>query len=207
MDPEKRKILRTTTLTARDALTESEQFDRSIIICEKLFNLETVQNARTFFIYMHFRSEVRTNMFIDLCLRAGKIVTIPHTLPNEKKLLSVQITDPQQDVVPGYCSIPEPLPSLVRSAVFSPEKIDVAIIPGSVFDRTGGRLGYGGGYYDRFLSLGASRAVRIGLAYEMQMVDRVPLQQHDQLMDLVVTETNTYECRRNRNAQDGSLSR
>lgn len=207
MSPEKRTLLRKTTLARRDTLPESERFAKSSKICGKLFNLSEVENARTIFIYMHFRSEVQTVEFIKLCLMSGKKVTIPHTLTGEQRLLSVQITDPKLDVVPGYCGIPEPASWLLQTAGLNPDKIDVAIIPGSVFDRSGGRLGYGGGYYDRFLAQDASRAFRIGLAYEIQMVDRVPVQQHDQLMDLVVTEDNVYDCRRTRHAQDSSLSR
>jgi 5-formyltetrahydrofolate cyclo-ligase len=206
MSPKKRNILRRTILAGRDTLPEGEQSDRSSTICGKLFNLREVQNARTIFIYMHFRSEVLTAEFISLCLASGKTVTIPYTIPDEKRLISVQIHDLQRDVAPGYCGIPEPVPRLLQTARYNPDKIDVAIIPGSVFDRAGGRLGYGGGYYDRFLTREASRAFRIGLAYEIQLVGRVPVQQHDQLMDFVVTEDNIYDCRRNRHAQDSRLS-
>jgi 5-formyltetrahydrofolate cyclo-ligase len=206
MSLEKRIILRKTTLAGRDTLPENERIDKSRTICSKLFNFGEIQSARTIFIYMHFRSEVQTSGFINLCLLSGKTVTIPHTLPGENRLLSIQITDPQLDVVPGYRGIPEPVKRLLQTARLSPDKIDAAIVPGSVFDKSGGRLGYGGGYYDRFLAQDAPRAFRIGLAYEMQVVDRVPLQQHDQLMDLVVTEDNIYDCRRIRHAQDSRLS-
>lgn len=206
MSQEKKTILRKATLAERDTLPESERIDKSGTICGKLFNLWEIQNARTVFIYMHFRSEVQTAGFISRCLLSGKTVTIPHTLPGENRLLSIQITDPQLDVVPGYRGIPEPVSRLLQTARFNPGKIDAAIIPGSVFDKSGGRLGYGGGYYDRFLAQDASRAFRIGLAYELQVVRKVPLQQHDQLMDLVVTEDNIYDCRRRRHAQDCRLS-
>jgi len=205
MDTERRMILRTEAQTARDTLTESERTKWSRRICYRLIDLPIVRDAEVVFVYMHFRSEVQTGEFIDHCLRQGKVVAIPHTLSEEKRLLSVRITDRQLDTEPGYCGIPEPRPGLLRGADFVPEKIDVAIVPGSVFDRAGGRLGYGGGYYDRFLFREARRAFRIGLAYDMQIVDRVPVERHDQLMDLVVTESNIYDCRRNRHAQDGSL--
>lgn len=77
-----------------------------------------------------------------------------------------------------------------------PASIDVVIIPGSVFDRQGGRLGYGGGYYDRFLAQAAPQALRVALAYELQLVDAIKLQPHDQLMDWLVTEKTSYHCRR-----------
>lgn len=196
MSQEKRTTLRRETLAGRDTLRGSELAAWSSSITDRLLDIEEVRTAGTVFVYMHFRSEVRTMEFINRCLQAGKTVTIPHTLTEKKQLLAVRITDPRRDVVPGYCGIPEPAGQLLQTSLYNPKEIDVAIIPGSVFDRTCGRFGYGGGYYDRFLALEATTAFRIGLAFEMQITDRVPVQQHDQLMDLVVTEHNIYDCRR-----------
>ncbi|MDW7771413.1 MAG: 5-formyltetrahydrofolate cyclo-ligase [Desulfobulbaceae bacterium] len=201
-----RAKLRRSRLAARDALPETEQETRSSRICANLFKLTQIRNASTVFVYMHFRSEVQTAEFINFCLCHGKNVTIPYTLPDEKQLLAIGITDLDLDLEPGYCGILEPAGRIVKRAECSPRNIDVVIVPGAVFDRTGGRLGYGGGFYDRFLALKACRAFRIGLAYEMQMIEKVPVEQHDQLMDLVVTEANIYDCRRNRHAQNSSLS-
>jgi 5-formyltetrahydrofolate cyclo-ligase len=77
-----------------------------------------------------------------------------------------------------------------------PASIDTVLIPGSVFDVTGGRLGYGGGFYDRFLSNSAPQATRIGLAFSRQLVDRVPMEPHDQYMDFLVTEEQIFDCKR-----------
>ncbi|MHB8809208.1 MAG: 5-formyltetrahydrofolate cyclo-ligase, partial [Desulfobulbaceae bacterium] len=71
----------------------------------------------------------------------------------------------------------------------------------------GGRLGYGGGYYDRFLALEAPQALRIALAFGLQVVEQVPVEPHDQLMDFVVTEANLYDCRRMRHGQDRRIPR
>jgi 5-formyltetrahydrofolate cyclo-ligase len=103
-----------------------------------------------------------------------------------KALLPFQIDNPEKDLRPGYCDIPEPDPD--RAILVPPEKIEIAVIPGSVFDIQGGRLGYGGGYYDRFLVNDAPRALRIGFAFELQLVDKVPLEPHDQPLDILITE-------------------
>lgn len=206
-EPKNRVQLRRTILGERDLLPQSEQQERSSRICTRLFRLEEVQRAGTVFIYMHFRSEVQTAEFINLCLLLGKTVTIPFTVPDEKRLMAVRITDPERDVEPGFHGIPEPVHGLrLKNGYFAPQGIDIAIVPGSVFDPGGGRLGYGGGYYDRFLEKEAAGALRIGAAYEMQLVENVPLERHDQLMDMVVTEENIYDCRRNRHAKDSCLS-
>ncbi len=206
MDQTDRKNLRKSTLADRDALSPGERLEKSARICGKLRDLDIVRRAATVFTYMHFRSEVQTGEFITWCLAAGKTVTVPLTLPGEQRLLAVRITDPQNDISPGYCGIPEPAPEQVRTSVYDPAGIDVVVVPGSVFDRSGGRFGYGGGYYDRFLVQDAPRALRVGLAFEVQLVDRVPVQPHDQCMDMVITEEKTYDCRRIRNAQDSRLS-
>ena len=111
---------------------------------------------------------------------------MPLTLTKEKRLDPYLITDPEQQLVSGYCNIPEPDPK--KADLFDAARIDVVILPGSVFDAKGGRLGYGGGYYDRFLTDQAPQALKIGIAYEMQLVDEVPLLPHDQRLDYLVTE-------------------
>jgi len=113
-------------------------------------------------------------------------VAVPYTDVKRKALLPFRINNPEQDLRPGYCAIPEPDPD--RAIPVSPEKINIAVLPGSVFDLYGGRLGYGGGYYDRFLVNDAPQALRIGFAFEQQLVDRVPLEPHDQPLDILITE-------------------
>ncbi len=206
MDLIERRILRKTTLARRDALPADERGAMSLEICGRLLKLDMVRQATSIFIYMHFRSEVQTMECVNQCLAAGKAVSIPFTLKDEKRLVAVHVSDPFKDVTPGYCGIPEPREQLIRTSGLNPAEINVVVIPGSVFDPSGSRLGYGGGYYDRFLVHEAPRALRVGLAFEIQVIEKVPVQSHDQFMDLIVTEENIYDCRRIRDAQDSSLS-
>lgn len=106
------------------------------------------------------------------------------------------IKDPERELAPGYCSIPEPVVGIRESQAVNPATIDLIFLPGSVFDEQGGRMGYGGGYYDRFVSIHAPQAMRIGLAYEIQMVERAPLQEHDEPVDLILTEKRIIKGRR-----------
>ncbi|MDH3454535.1 MAG: 5-formyltetrahydrofolate cyclo-ligase, partial [Desulfuromonadales bacterium] len=123
---------------------------------------------------------------IHQCLAKNKEVNVPLTMTREKRLDPYLLTNPEQQLIPGYCGIPEPDPG--KTLIFNASRIDVVILPGSVFDNKGGRLGYGGGYYDRFLSDQAPQALRIGIAYEMQLVESVPLLPHDQRLNYLVTE-------------------
>lgn len=206
MDTQNRNSWRHKILAGRDRLSPAELVEKSGRIADRLFSVEEISEAHVFFIYIHFRSEVQTLDIVRRFLAEGNTVTVPLTMANESRLLAVRITDPQNQLEPGYCTIPEPVPGLVPKSVVDPAKIDVVIVPGSVFDRFGGRLGYGGGYYDRFLDQEAAGALRIGLAFELQLVDQVPLESHDQLMDFVVTEKKIYDCRRLRHAPDHRVS-
>jgi 5-formyltetrahydrofolate cyclo-ligase len=188
--------LRNAILGHRDTLTLAERTEKSEQILVSLLTLTEVQQFSTFFIYVNFRSEVQTIPFIQHCLSAGKTVTVPVTRVAEKKLQAIQLSDVEKDLQPGYCGIPEPGSIQQQTMEYDPTSIDMVIVPGSVFDRQGGRLGYGGGYYDRFLVNAAPGAVRVALAYESQLVDTIQLQPHDQLMDWIVTEKNIYSCRR-----------
>jgi len=205
MHIQSRNTLRKITLARRDSLLPVNRIEKSACVVEKLFSLEEVKCASVIFVYMHFRSEVQTLELIKQCIGAGKVITIPFTILTESRLLAVRIKDLERDVEPGYCTIPEPKASLVHDFVVDPSGIDVVVLPGSVFDKSGGRLGYGGGFYDRFLVWDAPQAVRVGLAFELQITEKVPVEPHDQLMDYTVTEENVYDCRRVGHAKNSRL--
>ena len=200
MSRDLRNTLRTSTLKSRDGMLPVEREAKSAAIADSLFGLVEVQQAEILFVYMHFRSEVQTGRFIRNCLAAGKRIAIPLTHSSTYQLTAVEIQDPEKDVEPGYCLIPEPKRDIVAQGTLDPGLVQVAVVPGSVFDRWGMRLGYGGGYYDRFLARSAPGALRVGLAYELQLVPEVPGEPHDQRMDLVITETSIYDCREERGA-------
>jgi 5-formyltetrahydrofolate cyclo-ligase len=187
--------LRKQVLTSRDQLKKVDREVKSAEAQELIWNLPAFQQAANFFVYVNYRSELETLALIKKCIaKPGWIVTVPLTLPKEG-LLAYEISDPEKELAPGYCSLPEPVAEL--TCKFDPAKIDVVILPGSVFDINGGRLGYGGGYYDKFLANCAPQALRIGLAYEMQVVDCVPLMDHDQHLDYLVTEKRVINCEKN----------
>jgi len=190
------QTLRQNILCQRDAMSCEEHSLNSRLIMERAIGLEQFVRADIIFIYVNFRSEVKTRALIDHMLALGKKVVVPVTLVKEKALLPVFINDPDKDLSPGYCSIPEPRVEIRRSQSVPPGSIDLIFLPGSVFDEQGGRMGYGGGYYDRFVSILAPQALRVGLAYELQIVDKAPLQEHDELMDMILTEKRSISGRR-----------
>ncbi|GAB4339065.1 MAG: 5-formyltetrahydrofolate cyclo-ligase [Desulfobulbaceae bacterium] len=205
MNDLERKQLRAEVLDRRNGLSPTQRRKKSREITERLLELPEVMQRETFLVYIHFRSEVETLPLVRHLIERKKKVTVPRTLPDAYQLEAVVLTDPDHQLVPGYCGIPEPTGGPGSGELISSSDIDIVIVPGAVFDIRGGRLGYGGGYYDRFLS-GAARALRVGLAFEMQVVEQVPVLPHDQLVDIVVTEKQVLDCRRIRHAQDSSVS-
>ncbi len=182
-----RDKIRRQVIAWRDQLGAQELAVKSEGAVENLFQLAEFTAATTVLFYASFKSEVQTMGAIARCIRQGKRVALPLTLAKEKKLRPYLIKDPDRDLKPGYCSIPEPDPDL--AVRLNPQELDVVIIPGSVFDQNGGRLGYGGGYYDRFLANQAPAAFRVALAFELQVIDAgLPLESHDQPLDCLITE-------------------
>lgn len=179
--------LRKEILAGRDRIAPETRSQKSRSIAASLLALSEVQKAANIFIYVNFRSEVETLPIIETLLSMGKTVSVPLTRTAEKKLEIVVITEPATDLVPGYCNIPEPTDEFARQHAIEPEQLDLIILPGSVFDIRGGRFGYGGGYYDRLLEQ-IPATPRIALAYEAQVVDRLELKPHDQILDRIVTE-------------------
>lgn len=188
MNADERAALRKEVLAARDGLLPQTRTEKSRAIADRLRGLPDFARAACILFYVNFRSEVETLPLIGECLDRGKEICVPLTIMADHRLEAYALGDPGLDLVPGYCNIPEPARGLSR---VDPARIDVVIVPGSVFDAGGGRLGYGGGYYDRFLANEAPHALRIGIAFDLQVIDAVPVEPHDQRLHYLVTETRT----------------
>ena len=187
--------LRKDILAARNNLTSDQLIQQSNEVHKNLLDLKEIMDSATIFVYVSFRSEVETFNLIKTFLNLGKTVTVPITRVKEKRLDAIRITDPETDLVPGYCNIPEPRKELCLEHKADPADIDLILLPGSVFDKRGGRFGYGGGYYDRFV-YSIPRALRGGLAFDLQIVEKAPLQAHDELLDFIITETAVIRSKR-----------
>ena len=183
-----RRALRTRILTARDALAPAERHRLSGLVHSNLWKLPSFAIAATVLLYVDFRSEVETMAMLRLCLLTGKTVAVPRVADNHR-LIPYQLTAPDLELIPGAYGILEPDP--VRCLAVAPAAIELVVLPGSVFVEQGGRLGYGGGYYDRFLANEAPQAVRLGIAFELQVVPSLPLLAHDQRLHGLVTERRT----------------
>ncbi|WP_136795911.1 5-formyltetrahydrofolate cyclo-ligase [Desulfosediminicola ganghwensis] len=181
------KQLRKDILGKRDSLTRAEIVSKSSAIEQSFLSLPELSERNNIFLYVSFRSEVETLPLLHALIRLGKKVSVPITYVEERRLDAISITNPTEELTPGYCDIPEPKKEILTSNYVNPMDIDMIVLPGSVFDERCGRFGYGGGFYDRFVSANPN-ALRVGLAFETQIIERAPLQDHDELLDLVITE-------------------
>jgi len=132
-------------------------------------------------LYSPVQNEVGTEMVAAAVMSAGKVLAYPRVVG--RHLEFVRIADPAL-LCPGTFNVPEPC----SGQVVPPEDIDLCVVPGVAFDLDGHRLGYGKGFYDRFLSQLSNSAVRIGFAYDFQVVESLPVQSHDQRLSMLITE-------------------
>ncbi len=197
MEPDQ---LRKKILALREALSERDNRERSLNATQRLQNLSAFRNSRYPLLFISFRSEIHTHQLIKSRLEAGLPVLIPRSIVSEHRLEIFRIRDWKHDLAKGAYGILEPVPERTEK-IHDPGLIDTVLVPGSVFDRHCGRYGYGGGFYDRFLEKDAPDALRIGLAFHFQLLEHIPLEPHDQRLDMIVTDREIVTCRRGSGAK------
>ena len=159
----------------------------SSIITDKLLQMDCIKKAKTIMLYFDFNNEVQTDNLINKLISLRKIVASPITLKEEKKLIPTQITDLKEGIKIGAYNIREPKPEC--SQAIGIKDLDVVIVPAVAYDTDCYRLGYGGGFYDRFLENLRPDAKTIGIAFDLQIFDEVPKDPHDAQLDFIITES------------------
>lgn len=181
---------------ARRAVPDKDGLSRRIT--NHLLSLDEYQAAGTILFYVDVRDEVRTQEVLASAVRSDKQIVVPYCVENQLKLFSLASMD---EMEAGAYRIPEPraeLRSLPEKRV-AVEQLDLILVPGLAFDRQGGRIGYGKGYYDRLLAAARRDTLLVALAFDCQIFDGVPMQSHDIYMDAVITEST---CHQGRGRQD-----
>jgi 5-formyltetrahydrofolate cyclo-ligase len=177
------------------ALAAGELADRSAALRARLEQLAEFRSAGSFLLYASMADEVDTAPLIDDLLAAGRPVFLPVCRPDRAEFDAVSIRSRAADLVPGKYGILEPRAGLVPA---DSGDLEFALVPGLAFDRRGGRLGRGGGYYDRVLARLGDSALRVALALDFQVYPAVPAGEHDQRVDLLVTEREVIRTGRER---------
>jgi len=187
-----KKEIRRQIISQRLALSADELRLKSEQITGLTLNLPAWQQARTVMIYLPFRQEVDTTGLISRTFAEGKQVVIPVCMENPRRLLASRLLDIEEDLAPGAWGILEPKPEALRPVC--PAEIDLVLVPGVAFDRCGNRLGYGAGYYDRFLRSLSPKAKAVAIAYQLQVLGHIETEEHDHPVDLLVTEEGVIDC-------------
>ncbi len=175
---EKKELRKEIRARKRD-IPVNELREMSRLACERLLAYERLSNASTVMMYYPLSDEVDVTPVIEQLAENGKTVVLPQ-VTGEATMVLRRYTG-KADLQEGAFGIMEPC-----GEIFSDyETIDVAIIPGMAFDRRGNRLGRGKGYYDRFLPLLPARVYKIGICFPFQLLDDIPMEEHDIKMDVV----------------------
>lgn len=159
----------------------------SNLITEKVLQLDCIKKAQTIMLYLDFNNEVMTDDLINKLINLGKTVACPITLKEERKLIPSKITDLENGIQYGVYNIREPKPEC--SPIVDIKDLDVVIVPAVAYDKKCYRLGYGGGFYDRFLENLREDAITVGVAFDLQVFDDIPKEDHDAQLDYIITES------------------
>ena len=183
-----KKEIRRKVISKRDLLNNKIELDE--VIEKKLKDNKIYKNSKNIFIYLGFGSEINTIKYVEDFLNEGKKIIIPYTDMKNKVMYGIEINT-LDGLEKNKFGILEPTDI---SEIFNKEDIDLIIMPGVAFDRSGNRIGYGGGYYDKFLCGMSSDIPTIALAYDIQILEEVPSEKHDIKVDMVITERETIKC-------------
>lgn len=177
-----KKETRKNIIKERDKLDKVSKKAMDNEIIEKLIMSETYKKARGIFIYIGFGSEINTKIIIEDALNSGKEVYVPKII--KKYMILIKI-DSLENLVTSSYGILEPIGD---KNDFDVNKLDLIVMPGVAFDEICNRLGYGGGYYDKFLDKNNIECKKVALAYELQVLNKLEAEEHDVKVDSIITE-------------------
>lgn len=189
-----KKLLRKDILVKRASLGKIDRKNYTEAIWETILNTPFYKNAKTIMCFVSFGSEIDTHEFIKTAIEDGKRLVVPITVPETKELRLSHLHDLSELEV-GFFNILTPKEEFIRDV--DPSQVDMIIVPGAVFDREGYRIGFGGGYYDRFLSKIDKSVPKIAIAFDFQILDKVPREDYDIPVDYIVTEKEFIKCNPN----------
>lgn len=175
-----KKALRREIGAKKRAMTREQINAASDRLAEKLYATELYQHAQSIYGYLSYNQEVRTEPILRRALADGKRVAVPKVFGDEMKFLRLDDLDL---VAPGYFDIPEP----IADGPEADDEMALILMPGLAFDPQGHRLGYGGGFYDRYLAAHHDHKL-VALCYGFQMFEHLETEAHDIPVDLVISD-------------------
>ena len=154
-------------------------------VCDVLARQDFYKKAKVIYPYIAYNQEIRTEPLIENAWANGIEVAVPKVVGEDMDFMRLKTFDQLQL---GYCGIPEP----VSGEVIKDEKI-LMLMPGLAFDREFNRIGYGGGFYDRYLEkMSDSKILKLAFAYDFQVLEHIETEQHDYKIDVLITSDNCF---------------
>ena len=181
-----KQVIRQQYKKIRQQLTPEMVSDKSQVISKQLLDSTYWKESQTIMVYLSFKNEVITDSLLDYGWKQGKTMVIPICQPNSTIMYASQISDWSQLTLNTFG-----IRELLNKAILTlpPENIDLCLVPGIAFDQFGHRLGFGAGYYDRFLAQLNPTAKKIALAYSEQIhPEQLPQDAYDLPMDHILTD-------------------
>lgn len=186
-----KKALRNEVIHQLETMEMDEYKRKSEKIMEQLLTQDVYRNAQVIGITISRFPEVDTKPLIEAAWRAGKKVAIPKCIPSTREM-NFRIFTSYDELETVYINLLEPI--VDRTTAVSKDQIDLLIVPGIVYSSRGYRIGFGGGYYDRYLTNYACRT--ISLAFESQLNQNIPIEEHDIPVQAIITENERIDCQR-----------
>lgn len=171
------------------SMTDQAYRERSLEIAQQLLQEPSIQKANIIAITLSNQPEVDTTFIIEELWKLNKYVTVPKCNPKDRSMQFYKINN-FTETERAYKNILEPIPEITER--IEKDRIDVMVVPGVVFDRHGYRIGFGGGYYDRYLV--GFNGMRISLAFEEQLLNEIPRESHDLPVHILLTDKNRIIC-------------
>lgn len=185
-----KKELRKALLKQRNELSKEDCRKLSKLICKRLTALEIYKQADTVFAYSAIRNEVACDYLIEKALNDGKKVALPKILSdkNDNEMQFFYCSE-FENLEEGFMGISEPEEDYSNLAV--PSEKTLIVLPGLAFGRNFGRIGYGKGFYDRYLSLYEENVQSVAVCYDFQLLDEIPTDEHDIPANVIITPSET----------------
>lgn len=192
---EDKKRLRKEILDKRNNMDVNIKKELDKCIFNRFYESSYYKNANKIFIYISNNSELDTKEIINKALEEEKEIFVPRTEYKTKAMDAVKITS-LDNLEESRYGILEP--SIDKESI-DPNELDLIVVPGVAFDCCGGRMGYGAGFYDRYFKKinekSSVRTKKLALAYEMQILNKVPMNEFDMTIDYIFSENQIINCR------------
>ncbi|MCB2296928.1 5-formyltetrahydrofolate cyclo-ligase [Clostridium tagluense] len=178
--------LRKNMLKERKSMKTETVSAFSHIIMDTIIKLPEFLNCKNIMLYLSFKNEVDTYALAKWCLDNGKKVIVPYCIKETREIIPFEINNLTKDLTKSSFGIMEPKHDILKKA--NTCDIDLIIVPGVVFDKHCNRIGFGAGYYDRFLPKRVKNTPTIGIAFDYQVISKIPTGTYDVPLDFIITE-------------------